>query len=175
MGQAKRRKDAGARVTHCRTCTYCCTLPEILALEKPAYHACRHIEGGGCGIFGAPERPGACLAYECAALAARLSGGPERNKIPHPLDCGAYGHVDARANAFYLFVDPDRAEYWKSTALVDYLAEHLDRGRALFITDRGRQMLIRDKAIFLEILKHDLVSVADAEGRALDVPSFATR
>uniref|UniRef100_UPI001D0ED39B hypothetical protein n=1 Tax=Klebsiella pneumoniae TaxID=573 RepID=UPI001D0ED39B len=68
MGQAKRRKEAGERISFCRTCTYCCTLPEILALDKPAYRSCRHIANGGCSIFGQPERPGACLAYSCAYL-----------------------------------------------------------------------------------------------------------
>ena len=39
MGQAKRRREAGERVSWCRTCTLCCVLPEIVALGKPMYRA----------------------------------------------------------------------------------------------------------------------------------------
>lgn len=173
MGQAKRRKEAGERVSYCRTCTYCCTLPEIQALTKPAYHACRHIADGGCSIYGKPERPGACLAYACAYLTARLTEAPERNRIPHPLDCGAYFHRDPLEKVIFVFVDPKRPQLWKaSSALVDFLKMQLSGGFALFITDRGRQMVVRDGATFAEVLARDLVAAADRDNRPLDVPSF---
>jgi hypothetical protein len=174
MGQAKRRREAGERISHCRTCTYCCSLPEIQALAKPAYHACRHIENGGCGIFGQPERPGACTAYVCAYLAARLVDAPERNRIPHPLDCGAYFHRDPLERVIFLFVDPKRPLLWKASALVEFLRLQLGAGFALFVTDRGRQMVVRDPAAFDMLLANDLVLLADREGRPLDVPSFTT-
>jgi hypothetical protein len=173
MGQAKRRRDAGERISHCRTCTYCCSLPEIQALAKPAYHACRHIENGGCAIFGKPERPGACTAYVCAYLAARLVDAPERNRIPHPLDCGAYFHRDPLERVIFLFVDPRRPLLWKASALVEFLRMQLGAGFALFVTDRGRQMVVRDPATFDMLLARDLVEIADREGRPLDIPSFA--
>jgi hypothetical protein len=174
MGQAKRRREAGERISHCRTCTYCCSLPEIQALAKPAYHACRHIENGGCAIFGQPERPGACTAYVCAYLAARLVDAPERNRIPHPLDCGAYFHRDPLERVIFLFVDPKRPLLWKASALVEFLRLQLGAGFALFVTDRGRQMVVRELATFDMLLADDLVLLADREGRPLDVPSFAT-
>lgn len=172
MGQAKRRREAGERVTPCRTCTYCCELPEILALDKPAYRPCTHIANGGCSIHGAPERPAACSAYVCAHVAARMADHPDRNRIPHPLDCGAYGHADAREKVFFVFVDPARAEAWKASALVAYLRTRLDAGYRLFITDRGRQMIVRDNATFDAVLARDMVAVATAEGRPLDIPSY---
>jgi hypothetical protein len=172
MGQAKRRKEAGERVSFCRSCTYCCTLPEILALDKPPYRPCRHIAGGGCAIFGRPERPAACLAYECAYYAARRTDSPDRNKIPHPLDCGAYFHRDPVEKVIFLFVDPARPQLWKATALVDLLKAQVENGVALFITDRGRQMVVRDGYTFAEVVARDYVAIAEAEGRPLDVPSF---
>ena len=66
MGQAKRRREAGERVSWCRSCTLCCVLPEIVALDKPMYRACSHLAGKGCGIFGQPARPATCVAYACA-------------------------------------------------------------------------------------------------------------
>jgi hypothetical protein len=153
----------------------CCSLPLIEALDKPAYHACHHIEGGGCRIFGMPDRPSACGAYHCAYLASALARHPDRHLIPHPLDCGAYGHRDPVEPVFLVFVDPDRPERWKSSAFAAYCRGRLMQGEALFITDRGRQMVIRDLATLDLVLARDLVALADADGRALDLPSFLTR
>ncbi|MDP2802601.1 MAG: hypothetical protein Q8O26_12025 [Phreatobacter sp.] len=173
MGQAKRRKEAGDRVSHCRTCTYCCSLPQIEALAKPAYRPCIHIADGGCAIHGRPERPGACAAYACAYLTARLASAPERNRIPHPLDCGAYFHRDPVEKVIFVFVDPARPLLWKaSPLLIDFMTLQVGAGFVLFITDRGRQMVVRDAATFAEILARDFVTMADSEGRPLDVPSF---
>lgn len=173
MGQAKRRKDAGERISHCRTCTYCCALPQIEALAKPAYRPCSHIADGGCSIHGRPERPGACAAYACAYLTARLANAPERNRIPHPLDCGAYFHRAPHEKVIFVFVDPARPFLWKaSSLLIDFLRLQVGAGFVLFVTDRGRQMVIRDPGTFAEILARDFVAMADSEGRALDVPSF---
>ncbi len=173
MGQAKRRKEAGERVSWCRTCTYCCTLPEILALDKPMYRPCRHIANRGCGIFGQPERPAACSAYNCAYLAARLAQAPERSLIPHPLDAGAYFHRDPVERAYVLFVDPARPLQWKRSAIVDYLRRQVADGFTLVILDRGMRMVVSAPPLFEEILKIDYVAFAQAEGRPLDIPTFA--
>lgn len=173
MGQAKRRREAGERISYCRTCTYCCWLPEIQALSKPAYRACGHIENGGCAIFGRPERPSACTAYVCAYLAARLADAPERNRIPHPLDCGAYFHRDPVEKVIFLFVDPNKPLLWKASPLAGFLRLQLGAGFVLFVTDRGRQMVVNGQETFDLLLTHDPVAVADQDGRALDVPSFA--
>jgi hypothetical protein len=172
MGQAKRRREAGERVSWCRTCTYCCVLPEIVALEKPMYRACRHIRDGGCGIFGAPERPATCAAYECAYLFARLRESPDRNRIPHPLDAGAYFHRDPVERAVVLFVDPARPERWKSSMIPALLRAEVAAGVTLVIFDRGRQMTIASEPLLDAVLSRDLVAFADGEGRPLDIESF---
>jgi hypothetical protein len=172
MGQAKRRRDAGERVSWCRTCTLCCVLPTILALDKPMYRACQHIAHKGCGIFVKPDRPRACAAYECAYLAARLSEAPERNSIPHPLDAGAYFHRDPVEKAIVLFVDPARPEVWKRSALPGLLRPRLEAGDTLVIFDRGRQMTITSATLFDHVLTRDFVAFASSEGRPLDFESF---
>jgi len=136
------------------------------------YRACRHVEGGGCGIFGAPERPRACLAYECAYLTARLAGAPNRDRIPHPLDCGAYFHKDPVERAFVLFVDPGKPELWKRSAVVDYLRPYMREGYALLVIDRGRRMTITNPFLFEALLQADYVAFAEAEGRPLDIPAY---
>jgi hypothetical protein len=173
VGQAKRKKEAGARISWCRTCTYCCVLPEILALEKPMYRACRHIRDQGCGIFGTAERPSACQAYNCAYLAARLADSPDRNRIPHPLEAGAYFHRDPAEKAVVLFVDPARPQAWKASAIPDLMRPVLHNRETLVIFDRGHQMTIATLEHFEAVLAQDLVAFAEHEGRKPDIPSFA--
>lgn len=173
MGEAKRRREAGERVSWCRNCALCCVLPEIGPLEKPMYRACRHIDKSGCGIFGRPERPAACLAYECAYLSARLSGDADRHRIPHPLEAGGYFHRDPVERLYVLFVDPDRPELWKRTEIAGILGEKVREGFELLIVDRGRRMAVTSPFLYAEILKRDYVAYAEAEGRPLDIESYA--
>lgn len=150
----------------------CCTLPEIATLDKPMYRPCRHIANQGCGIFGQSERPAACVAYQCAYLSARLSNAPDRNIIPHPLEVGAYFHRDPIEKAYVLFVDPERPEVWKRSAIADYLRGRVQAGFSLLIFDRGRRLAITSPFLFEEVLRMDYVAFSDAEGRPRDIPSY---
>ncbi|SIR02078.1 hypothetical protein SAMN05880590_110160 [Rhizobium sp. RU35A] len=48
----------------CGTCTLCCDLPEIAALDKPANRLCRHgIAAKGCSIY--ERRPALCRDFLC--------------------------------------------------------------------------------------------------------------
>jgi len=47
----------------CGSCTICCRVLEIAALDKPAGILCRHNTGTACGIY--PERPEACARWHC--------------------------------------------------------------------------------------------------------------
>ncbi|WP_163312681.1 hypothetical protein, partial [Klebsiella aerogenes] len=85
-------------------------------------------------------------------LTARLADSPDRNKIPHPLDCGAYFHRDPVEKVIFLFVDPARPQLWKASAVVDLLKAEIAAGLVVFITDRGRQMVVRDGYIFGQVL-----------------------
>jgi hypothetical protein len=150
----------------------CCVLPEIGALDKPMYRACSHLAGKGCGIFGEPARPSTCVAYACAYLAARLADSPDRNRIPHPLDAGAYFHRDPVENAVVVFVDPAKPEAWKRSVIPDFLRPEVRAGRALVIFDRGRQLTITSPEMLEAVLARDIVAFAEREGRPLDVASF---
>ncbi len=172
MGQAKRRREAGERVSWCRTCTLCCVLPAIGALDKPMYRPCRHIADRGCGIFGQVERPEACRAYACAYLAARLADSPDRNRIPHPLDAGAYFHRDPKERAIVLFVDPAKPEVWKRSAIPGLLRPVIAAGESLVIYDRGHVMTIGSVDLLDAVLERDMVAFAEMDGRPRDVDSF---
>lgn len=172
MGEARRRREAGERISWCRSCTLCCTVPEIRSLDKPMYRRCGHLAGQGCGIFGLPERPDVCGAFRCAYLASREDNMPDRNAVPHPEDAGAYFVRDPVERLFVVFVDPAKPEAWKKSAIPDFLRPWLARGFSVEIIDRGRRMLIASPALFEEVLKMDYVAYADSEGRSRDFPSF---
>lgn len=103
-----------------------------------------------------------------------MSGGPERTRIPHPLEAGAYVHRDPVERALVLFVDPARPELWKRSGLVDWLRPWLMEGYALLVLDRGRRMTIVGIGLFEAVLQRDFVVFAQTEGRPLDIPEFAT-
>lgn len=172
MGEAKRRKAAGGPVSPCRTCTLCCSVLEIVALDKPMYQPCRHLSGSTCGIWGQPERPAVCAEFRCLHVVLREAGGSERNAIPHPLEAGAYLAKEPGRNLITLFVDPGKPERWKTSTLVDYLRPLMRRGFALEVIDRGRRMEIASPGLFEEVLKLDYVAYADRQGRPLDYPSY---
>jgi len=53
----------------CRTgCGACCIAPSISSLNKPAGERCQHLtEANLCALFGKPERPHACGAFQAEA------------------------------------------------------------------------------------------------------------
>ncbi len=57
----------------CGSCTACCRILEIKALDKPAGVLCRHSTGRSCGIY--PERPEACAQWHC--LWRRIAALPD--------------------------------------------------------------------------------------------------
>jgi hypothetical protein len=172
MGQAKRRREAGERISWCRTCTLCCVLPEIMALDKPMYRPCGHIANKGCALFSQPDRPKPCIAYSCAYLTAKTLETADRHSIPHPLEAGAYFHRDRDQKAIVLFVDPAKPEFWKRSAIPDLLRPLIVAGETLVIFDRGRQMTISSVQIFDHVLSFDVVDFADIEGKPLDFEGF---
>jgi hypothetical protein len=173
MGEAKRRRAAGEAGSPCRTCTLCCSILEIEALEKPMYRPCSHLAGHACGIWGQPQRPHVCAEFRCLHVVLREAAGGGTNPIEHPLDAGAYLAKEPGANQISVFVDPLRPERWKSSRLVGYLRPLVQRGFVLEIVDRGRRMEIGSAALFEEVLKLDYVAFADRQRRPLDYPSYA--
>jgi hypothetical protein len=71
----------------CGSCTLCCRVLEIQALNKPAGVLCRHNTGTGCGIY--TQRPETCARWHCLwrrinALPDTLR--PDRSGVMYSLD-----------------------------------------------------------------------------------------
>jgi len=104
----------------CDTCSLCCILPDIDALEKPANTVCRHCApGNGCRIY--TSRPRLCADFYCrwmteVAMSAEwqparahmmvYTQGPQITVLVDP------AYPDAHKQAPYR----EQLEQWASTA-----------------------------------------------------------
>lgn len=50
----------------CGSCTACCTVMAVTAIDKPAYKTCPSVCDKGCSIY--EKRPEACASYSCLWL-----------------------------------------------------------------------------------------------------------
>uniref|UniRef100_UPI003100AFE0 hypothetical protein n=1 Tax=Neorhizobium sp. EC2-8 TaxID=3129230 RepID=UPI003100AFE0 len=90
---------------YCGTCTLCCRLPEISALDKPPDAWCRHCtEGQGCSIYA--DRPQLCRDFLCMWMTD--SGVPEAWQ---PLRSKML--VYEQGPQLTILVDPDHPDVWK--------------------------------------------------------------
>lgn len=90
----------------CGTCTLCCKLFDIRALDKPRFEWCKHCAvGHGCNIY--EQRPDECRAFNCSYLLNPDLGEewkPSKSKIVLTLEKG---------NVIGVYVDPGRADAWR--------------------------------------------------------------
>jgi hypothetical protein len=122
---------AAAPGRSCGTCTLCCKVFEVPALQKPAGVWCRHCApGAGCGIH--ETRPQHCREFFCLwmsdpSLAEEWK--PERSKIVLTLFPG---------NGFiYAQVDPGSPLAWRKAPYYDRL-----RTLARNLLDKGRHVIV---------------------------------
>jgi len=99
----------------CGSCTLCCKVYHVPAVESPAGRWCRHVRsGGGCGIHA--ERPDHCRAFHCLWMTEAWIGPewrPDRAKMVLSLD-----PVTRFLN---VQVDPGQAGAWKRAPYHDQL------------------------------------------------------
>lgn len=175
MGQAKLRRESGAKVTPCRNCTLCCELPKIAELDKPLYHACRFKGATGCTIHGDPSRPEVCRAFECRYVQVnRPDAAPQHVRVPHPSDAGAYFFEVAGTKDFLLHVDPKRPEVWKRSSIPAYLRPYFEKGFVVTVVDRGYRFAFSVASAWDQYLGVDMVEIARQNGRGIVDESYAT-
>lgn len=90
----------------CGTCTTCCQVLRIEALDKPELTACPHMRGG-CTIY--PDRPAACRDFFCGWRVLPFVGAhwfpPDSGMMVFPL---------ASARRLTVHVDPARPQVWQA-------------------------------------------------------------
>ncbi|PYE98160.1 hypothetical protein C8J35_104136 [Rhizobium sp. PP-F2F-G38] len=103
--QATGLPPADGTARHCRTCTLCCRLPDIDALDKPANAWCRHcVAERGCTIYA--ERPALCRDFLCAWMTK-----PDLEPEWDPLV--AHMMVYEQGPQTTVLVDPDYPTIWQ--------------------------------------------------------------
>jgi uncharacterized protein len=96
---------AKAPARSCGTCTLCCRLPDIEALDKPANDWCRHcIAHEGCRIYA--ERPQLCRDFLCLWMT-----DPQLAEHWEPASSGVMVYRQGRQVT--VLVDPDRPDAWR--------------------------------------------------------------
>lgn len=91
----------------CGTCTLCCKVYDVPALEKRAGVWCRHtLQGRGCGIH--EDRPQHCRSFHCLWMTQGWLGPewkPERAKMVLT--------VDPATRFLFVQVDPGSPGVWR--------------------------------------------------------------
>jgi len=115
----------------CGTCTLCCKVMGIAALEKPRGTWCSHCAPGkGCRIY--ETRPQECRDFACLWLADTQFPdelGPERSKLVFT--------VEANGNRLVANCDPGRPMAWREPQTYRILKDIALRSAQL-----GRQLVV---------------------------------
>ena len=125
----------------CGSCTLCCKVLAVAALEKPAGVWCRHCRPGqGCGIY--EERPQECRTFGCLWLAdpnfpEELK--PERSKLVFVLE--------ANKSRVVAHCDPGRPLAWREAENYRLL-----KNMAIVSADSGRQVVVALRDRYTAIL-----------------------
>jgi len=116
----------------CGTCSLCCELLAVAALDKAENVPCVHASrcGLGCAIFDTPERPAACSAYQCAWLFNE--SWPESLR---PDRCGVVFEPFAQDErlCFTANVPLDNPEAWKTGAAAAAIQKMVGDGCSVIV------------------------------------------
>lgn len=156
----------------CGTCTLCCKLLAIGALEKPRDRWCGHcVPGQGCGIY--ESRPRECAHFECGwKVDPRL--GPEWR----PDRCKFLLAYDMNAKRMVVHVDAN-ADNWRKEPFIGGLrnvaADVAAAGGMVMVIQRNRTLVIQpDREIDLGVIGPDdriVTDIArDGAGREIRIP-----
>lgn len=142
----------------CGSCTLCCKVLRVEALDKPAGAWCPSCRKGiGCEIY--ETRPGECRTFGCLWLADEhfpAEMKPERSKIVIALESGG-GRVG-------VYVDPDTPTAWKRPETYAMLK----RMAAVQAGRRGQVIVfIRDRAIAVLPDRDEDLGAANVAGKAI--------
>jgi hypothetical protein len=134
--------DAGLAPTRaCGTCTLCCKVMAVQALDKPVGAWCQHCAPGrGCKIH--ETRPSECRAFNCLWLGDPKfpeNLRPDRTKVVFVLEAGG-GRIAA-------YVDPSQPAAWRQGEVYSVLkrlsvmAAETRRQVVVFVRDAATAIL----------------------------------
>jgi len=119
----------------CGSCSLCCKLLSVDALNKPANTWCGGWEKDkGCTIY--EDRPESCRTFECAWL--QVPDMPENLK-PNKVKCFIGGTTNGDTA---IYVDPSFPFAYQEGAFGKFLAQHIDK---LILDKKSLFIIIGDK------------------------------
>jgi hypothetical protein len=160
----------------CGTCTLCCKVYDVPAVEKLAGTWCRHCQPGrGCGIHA--TRPDHCRSFHCLWMTQEWLGPewkPERSKMVLSMD---------PVTRFLLVqVDPGAATAWRREPyygqLKRWAAAAVPQGRQVVVfLNKSATVVLPDRDVPLGLLgPNDRIVARErrtAQGVTLDVEKVA--
>ncbi len=123
----------------CGSCSFCCKIIPVAALEKPANTWCTHFaKGVGCSIHA--ERPGACRDFQCLWTFAVVLDDRWR-----PDNC-KFVMRPGPGQEFVIDVDPAHPDAWKSEPFYSQIKAWSDRSSGAYqmvmVRAGGRLMVV---------------------------------
>ncbi len=137
----------------CDSCTMCCKVLAIPALEKPGGVVCAHCDwGAGCKIYA--RRPGVCGDFDCSYLLSPALGEEWKPTTAHFV-LGYMADVDI----VLIFTDPDDVNAWRQEPYRARIKKWAisDTGYVLIWEGKRARVLIGDDEVDLGIVRDDQV------------------
>lgn len=151
-GTAHLAFDDNGTGRRCGSCTLCCKLLPVVAVNKGAGERCRHASHAkGCRIY--PDRPFECKSWSCRWLAdPRTKGMPRPDRCHYVIDI-KYDTITLQNNdtgekrhspVLQVWVDPAYPDAHRAPELRAYMGLMADKYRAatLIRWDSARAMII---------------------------------
>jgi hypothetical protein len=130
----------------CGSCTLCCKVYDVPALEKPAGVWCRHCRPGrGCGIH--ETRPQHCRSFHCLWMTQAWLGPewkPERSKLVLS--------VDPATHFLFVQVDPGAPNAWRA----DPFYRHLKQWAAAALQRQRHVVVFNNKSATVVLPDRDV-------------------
>jgi hypothetical protein len=150
-------KDAGGPPVPgrtCGTCTLCCKLLSVEALDKPVGKWCQHcVIGRGCLVYN--TRPQECRDFYCGFMTLHHLG-EEWRPSASKLILG----IEPDGNSIYVVVDPTRPNAWQSDPFYSKLKEWARNavplhGHVIVRLGSRRIVILPDRDVDLGIVSDD--------------------
>jgi hypothetical protein len=142
----------------CGSCTLCCKLLEVEALEKPSNRWCDRCDvGRGCRAYDA--RPDDCRDFYCGYLTL-----PQLDAAWHPSLAKLI--VCLQPNTIYVHVDPSRPHAWRAEPYYARLKlwardAMRSKGQVIVCLAKKRVVVLPDRDVDLGILESDEMIVTE--------------
>ena len=160
----------------CGSCTLCCKVYDVPAVEKAAGTWCRHcLPGRGCGIH--ETRPQHCRSFHCMWMTETWLGPewkPERSKLVLS--------VDPATRFLLVQVDPGAAGAWRREPyygqLKSWAAAGIGQGRQVIVfLNKSATVILPDRDVPLGVMgPNDRIVARERrtpQGVTLDVEKVA--